>query len=170
MKRLQSKWLDMDQMIKSANKHPYQVIKLEKAVLQINHNPAIKNTHAIIPAIWSSIELTNQYPVIKKASLSYASFGIRKGMQNSLMTTIRRNAISELYYKFLFQIYPQQLNTIDTTIEDNIFKKLPNTGNFHFGIKGNVSGNLIFVLGKDLDILKRFYLSYWNLPVKANLA
>jgi hypothetical protein len=163
-------------MIKIPDIHPYQVTKFEKAVLHINHNPAVLNKHALLPAISSCIDLTNQYPAIHTAPSSFASFNVRKGMQLSLLSTIRNYSLIDLYFKFMFQIYPQYLNTIDTSISSNLFKTLPDgtptgspsSGNYHIGLSVTpphdkvqaVTGNFSFVCKSSHSDINRFFLSY----------
>ncbi len=170
MRKLHSPLLDLDLLIKKPDLHPYDIPQFEKAVLHINHNPVVSNKFAILPAISAGLDFTNQYPAVHTAKLSYASFNVRKGMQLSLLTTIRSINLLDLYYKFMFIILPQHLNSMESN-SNNIFKILPNSGNFHIGISifNKVSGNLIFILkskGKSLDPkFKRIVFSFFNFPV-----
>jgi ribosomal protein L5 len=145
MRKLKSQILDLDLLIKLPNIHPYDVLEFNKAVLHINHNPAVSNKLSLLPAISSVLDFTNQYPAVLSANSSFASFNVRKGMQLSLLSTVRNLNLRDLYYKFMFFIFPDKLNSSDS---NSIFRSLPVSGNFHIGISlfPKISGNLIFVL------------------------
>lgn len=173
---MKSKLLDLDMLIKDCDSKPTHLPKLSKIVLQINHNPAIKNRNALYTAIAASMDLTNQYPKINTATASYSSFNIRKGMQYSLITTLRNHFIKDFYLKFMFLVYPQYFILVDTSILSNVYPASPSNHHFHIGIKINnlVSANILFVLQPTVSPLSlfhrpishSFFFSYWNLPCK----
>lgn len=168
---MKSKLLNLDLIIKKPGLGPYDLPRFDKVAIQINHNAAIKNKLALFPAISASMNLTNQYPQIRTASASYASFSIRKGMQFSLLTTLRHtNLLRNFYYKFMFFVYPQYFIAVDTSVLTNVFITPSSDSNFHIGIKisPSVTANIALILhvpNKEHSELKRFYFSYWNLPV-----
>lgn len=150
-------------MIKKPGLHPYQLPRMDKVSIQINHNPAIKNKLALLPAISASLNMTNQYPQIRTASASYASFNIRKGMQFSLLTTLRQQEIlRNFYYKLMFFVYPPYFIAVDTSVLANVYITPSSDKNFHIGLKiaPSVTANIALILNvSDLE-LKRFYFSY----------
>jgi hypothetical protein len=161
---MKSKLLDLDMLINNPDSTPQTLPKLNKIVVQINHNPAIKNKNALFTAIAASMNLTNQFPKINTANSSYASFNIRKGMQYSLVTTLRQQeSITNFYLKFMFLVYPQYFIIADTSILSNVYPGSPLNQNFHIGVKidPKVSANIIFHLKNSLTDT----LSYSNISL-----
>ena len=72
-------------------KNPMQVPVLEKVVVNMGLGEAIQNPKALENAQQEMSVITGQWPVLRKARKSIASFKLREGMTIGCKVTLRRN-------------------------------------------------------------------------------
>lgn len=84
--------IDQDLIAKIPTSNPYNKVKLEKVVIDLTLSS--KSTEKnVIPLLHTLAYFTGQYPSIKTAKKSVASFKLRKGTDIGVLNTLRRQKL-----------------------------------------------------------------------------
>ena len=82
-------------------KNRYAVPKIVKVVVNMGVGSSTKDENALTQAMNDLSFITGQKPVVRKARISVASFGVRKGTPVGLKVTLRRDRM----YAFLDKLF-----------------------------------------------------------------
>jgi large subunit ribosomal protein L5 len=114
-------------------KNPMQVPGLKKIVVNMGLGEAIQNPKALDSAQQEMAMITGQWPVMRKARKSIASFKLREGMTIGCMVTLRRSTM----YHFLDKLINVALPRVRDFRGVNP-RGFDGRGNFSMGIKEQI--------------------------------
>lgn len=112
---------EMEKIFAIENK--MSIPKVTKVVVNMGIGEAVKNKEFIAKASADLAKITGQAPSIRRAKISVASFGVRKGMPVGLKTTLRRDRMYDFLDKLFSIVLPR--------LRD--FRGLPKKGFDNFG-------------------------------------
>lgn len=81
--------------------------KIRKVVVNMGVGEAIKNKESLEKAGSDLAIITGQKPTLRKAKVSVASFGLRRGMPVGLKVTLRRDRMFAFLEKLFFIVLPR---------------------------------------------------------------
>ena len=114
-------------------KNPMQVPSLTKIVVNMGLGEAIQNPKVLDSAQQEMAVITGQWPVMRKARKSIASFKLREGMTIGCMVTLRRDTM----YHFLDKLINVALPRV-RDFRGVSHKRFDGRGNFSMGIKEQI--------------------------------
>jgi large subunit ribosomal protein L5 len=120
-------------MEKFKYKNPMQVPGLEKIVVNMGLGEAIQNPKALDSAQQEMAVITGQWPVMRKARKSIASFKLREGMTIGCMVTLRRRAMYHFLDKLINVALPRVRDFRGVSP-----RGFDGRGNFSMGIKEQI--------------------------------
>ena len=120
-------------MEKFKYKNPMQVPTLEKMVINMGLGEAIQNPKALENAQSEMALITGQWPVLRKARKSIASFKLREGMTIGCKVTLRRTNMYHFLDKLINVALPRVRDFRGVSP-----KGFDGRGNFSMGIKEQI--------------------------------
>ncbi len=120
-------------MEKFKYKNPMQVPALEKMVINMGLGEAIQNPKALENAQSEMALITGQWPVLRKARKSIASFKLREGMTIGCKVTLRRTNMFHFLDKLINVALPRVRDFRGVSP-----KGFDGRGNFSMGIKEQI--------------------------------
>jgi large subunit ribosomal protein L5 len=114
-------------------RNPMQVPSLRKIVVNMGLGEAIQNPKALDNAQQEMALITGQWPVMRKARKSIASFKLREGMTIGCMVTLRRDSMYHFLDKLINVALPRVRDFRGVSP-----KGFDGRGNFSMGIKEQI--------------------------------
>jgi large subunit ribosomal protein L5 len=114
-------------------KNPMQVPSLTKIVVNMGLGEAIQNPKVLDSAQQEMAAITGQWPVMRKARKSIASFKLREGMTIGCMVTLRRDNMFHFLDKLINVALPRVRDFRGVSP-----KGFDGRGNFSMGIKEQI--------------------------------
>lgn len=114
-------------------KNPMQVPSLTKIVVNMGLGEAIQNPKVLDSAQQEMAVITGQWPVMRKARKSIASFKLREGMTIGCMVTLRRDTMYHFLDKLINVALPRVRDFRGVSP-----KGFDGRGNFSMGIKEQI--------------------------------
>lgn len=110
-------------------KNKFALPKIEKVVVNMGTGEAIKNKELTQVLKKDMATLTGQNPSIRKAKVSVASFGVRRGMPVGLMVTLRGNRLYFFLDKLFSIVLPRLRDFRGVSV-----KSFDKSGNYTLGV------------------------------------
>ena len=154
--------LTYDFITKFHTSHPMANPSISHIICSTTSNASINNENILYPVINNNKKFLGQMPRIEKARKSVASFKLRKGMEITTKTTLRRQKI----YSYIFYL----INFVLPKFTQIPYFSINNLGNGALGIgpspiSTHENGNIIIVLNNKFTRLEKiFILSYYSIP------
>lgn len=160
-----------DYILRSSINHPLTACKLESIILNTTNNNLIANNKQIVNILLDLINVSGQYPKLKKAKKNVSAFSIRTNMTIGTQINLHNKKLNIFFKNFIFSILPNLKNWQNIKLQ-KINKKffIYNFGfeniSYWFGFKplSNTGLHVQFIikhLAKNKDFL--YYLSKYNL-------
>lgn len=115
--------------MKNISANPMAIPKLVKVVINMGVGSAMKNKDVIQALKKDLATITGQYPSLRLAKISVASFGLRRGMPVGLVVTLRKKKMFAFLDKLFTIVLPRLRDFRGVSLDS-----FDNQGNYSLGL------------------------------------